>query len=71
VVQLGYEPVRIDILTSIEGFKFQEIWKNRKIGYYGRQKVNFMGWKELRESKKRANRDSDRVDLEKLLKRRK
>ncbi|HOJ39964.1 MAG TPA: hypothetical protein PK644_05820, partial [bacterium] len=41
IIQLGYEPVRIDLITSLSGLPFGQIWKNRKRGPYGRQKVNF------------------------------
>lgn len=71
IVQLGYEPVRIDILTSIKGFKFKELWKNRKIGKYGNRKISFIGFDELIKIKKEANRPQDLADLDKLTKRRK
>lgn len=71
IIQLGYEPVRIDILTSIKGFKFEELWKNKKIGSYGNQKAFFIGLEELIKVKKEANRPQDLVDLEKLAKRKK
>jgi hypothetical protein len=29
IIQLGYEPVRIDIITSIKDLKFTDIWKSR------------------------------------------
>lgn len=69
IIQLGVEPVRIDILTSIEGLNFHDIWENKKTGDYGNQKVFFMGRDELIKSKKKANRDSDKIDIGKLLKR--
>lgn len=71
IIQLGYEPVRIDILTSLEGFKFKDIWKDKASGMYGKEKVFFIGWDELIKSKKKARRPQDLVDLEKLLNRRK
>lgn len=70
IVQLGVEPVRIDILTSIEGVSFKDIWENKKTGDYGKQKVFFMGRDELIKSKKKADRDSDKIDIGRLLKRR-
>ncbi len=42
IIQLGYEPVRIDIITSIEGLDFADIWKNRVQSPYGNQTVNFL-----------------------------
>lgn len=67
VIQLGYEPVRIDVLTSIEGLEFKDVWKNKEKGMYGRVKVFFMGWHELKKSKEIAQRSQDQIDLEKLL----
>jgi len=67
VVQLGYEPVRIDILTSISGLNFKNIWKNRKKGTYGSQKAYFIGLNELIKAKQLSNRKQDMVDLDILL----
>lgn len=69
IIQLGYEPLRIDILTSIEGFSFSQIWKGRTKAKFGRITAFFMGRKELIESKKKAKRSIDKIDLEKLNKR--
>ena len=66
IIQLGYEPVRIDILTSISGFTFQKIWKNKKSGSYGRQKVYFIGLEDLMKSKRKSKRKQDQVDLDLL-----
>jgi hypothetical protein len=69
IIQLGYDPVRIDLLTTIEGLRFEDMWKNKKAGRYGKQKVFFMGFEDLIESKRRAGRDIDLIDLKKLIKR--
>lgn len=68
IIQLGYEPVRVDIVTSIDGCTFEEIWKNRKAGFYGKQKVFFIGIKELIKNKKVTGRRQDEADLEVLKK---
>ncbi|MBD3414429.1 MAG: hypothetical protein GF421_08370 [Candidatus Aminicenantes bacterium] len=60
IFQLGYEPVRIDPLTKIEGFRFQEAWTNRVIGDYGSEKVNFIGLDDLIENKKISGRRSEK-----------
>ena len=67
IVQLGYEPVRVDLITSIEGVSFKEVWKNKKIVNYGKKKVFFIGKKELIKAKKASNRELDKLDLEALL----
>lgn len=66
IVQLGYEPVRIDIITSISGLDFDKIWKNRSSGRFGNIDVFFIGLNEFIESKKKADRLQDRADLELL-----
>ena len=68
IVQLGYEPVRIDILTSIKGISFKKIWDNRKKGTYGEQKINFVSLKDLIKIKNISKRKQDIADLE-ILKR--
>ena len=67
IIQLGYEPVRIDIITSIEGLDFTDIWKSRIQGPYGKQTVNFIDRQNLIRSKKLSNRAQDKADLELLL----
>jgi len=65
-IQLGYEPIRIDLITSIKGCTFDEIWQNKKLEQYGKQKVYVIGLEELVKSKKSSNRPQDRSDLEAL-----
>jgi len=64
IVQLGYEPIRVDIITSIPGVSFQQVWENRIIGQYGKEEVFFIGLNELIESKEQAGRTQDMADLE-------
>jgi hypothetical protein len=66
VIQLGVAPLRIDILTSIKGMDFQELWNNRVIGNYGNIEVNFISKKDLIRSKKKSGRKQDLADIEKL-----
>jgi hypothetical protein len=66
IIQLGYEPVRIDIITSIKGLEFADIWKSRIQGPYGKQTINFIDRKNLIRSKKISNRAQDNADLKLL-----
>lgn len=66
IVQLGQEPIRIDLITSIPGCTFEEIWENKKIGKYGSEDVYFIGFKELIKNKKVSGRYQDLADIEKL-----
>jgi len=64
IIQLGYEPVRIDLLMEIEGLDFDEIWRGREAGFYGDVKVYYIGLKELIKAKSLSKRKIDKVDLE-------
>jgi hypothetical protein len=68
VIQLGYEPMRIDLLTSIEGCAFANVWKHKKQGRFGRTEVFFIGLNELIKNKKALGRKQDQADLEFLSK---
>lgn len=68
VIQLGYEPIRVDILTSVDGCDFQEIWKNKEIGAYGKQKVHYIGLEELIKNKRITARPQDKMDVKQLIK---
>ena len=67
IIQLGYEPVRIDIITSIKGLEFADIWKGRIQGPYGKQTVSYIDRQNLIRSKNLTNRAQDKADLELLL----
>jgi len=67
IIQLGYEPVRIDIMTSIKGLDFNKVWRERVTGSYGRQTVNYIDRQNLIESKKLSDRIQDKADLELLI----
>jgi hypothetical protein len=68
IIQLGYEPVRIDLITSIRGIDFQQIWENRVTGQFGKQQVFLIGMDDLITSKKISHRRQDQADLEMLQK---
>lgn len=62
-IQLGYEPVRIDLITSIEGCAFPQVWKGKVRGSFGPLTVNYIGRADLIKNKRAADRDRDREDL--------
>ena len=67
IIQLGYEPLRVDLMTSVEGCSFGRAWKNRIKGIFGSEGVYFIGLDELIEVKKRSSRLQDQADLVFLL----
>lgn len=68
IIQLGYEPLRIDLITSIPSCSFNQIWKNKKKAVYGNTKVFFIGINELIKSKQKTGRKVDKLDAEILKK---
>ena len=67
IIQLGYEPVRIDLLTSVEGCSFACAWKNKARGKFGSENVFFIGLEDLIKLKKKSPRLQDKADLALLL----
>ncbi|OGR57460.1 MAG: hypothetical protein A3I11_06105 [Elusimicrobia bacterium RIFCSPLOWO2_02_FULL_39_32] len=67
IYQIGVEPVRIDILLDIAGIPFRKAWKNKISTKYGKTSVHVLGLPELIKAKKFSHRDTDLVDLKKLL----
>ncbi|MBI3320371.1 MAG: hypothetical protein HYZ89_07300 [Candidatus Omnitrophica bacterium] len=65
-IQLGYEPVRVDLITSLAGFTFEQVWRHRAVGNYGKVRAFFIGRDELIRNKELSGRRQDQADLEKL-----
>ncbi len=63
VVQLGYPPSRVDLITSIAGVTFDEAWVGRMSGRYGSTKVDYIGRAALIRAKRAAGRPQDEMDL--------
>ncbi|MGD8778965.1 MAG: hypothetical protein PVH88_08385 [Ignavibacteria bacterium] len=67
VVQLGYSPMRIDIITSISGVDFKDAYKSRVIHKFGSSSAFFLSKEDLIKNKKAAGRKKDLADLEILV----
>ncbi len=66
VIQLGFPPVRIDIVTSISGVDWQTAAKGKIAGKYGDIEVFFIGKEEFIANKKSSGRLKDLADIESL-----
>lgn len=66
VIQLGYPPLRIDLLTEIDGVHFDECLKNKLVVDVDDLKVNFISYNDLIQNKKASNRYKDLDDIENL-----
>jgi hypothetical protein len=64
VIQLGYPPVRIDLLTVLDGLTAKEIWSSRREGPFGGHTVYYLGKAAFIKNKRAAGRKKDLVDLD-------
>ncbi|MFA6150467.1 MAG: nucleotidyltransferase [Chitinophagaceae bacterium] len=68
VLMIGREPLRIDLLTSISGVTFDEVYDNSKIYKDGDVEIRCIHINELMRNKEASGRLKDLADLEKLKK---
>src|SRR5688572_10089960 len=66
VVQLGYPPLRIDILTSVSGINFSESYQKKEITIIDDVNVPYLDLDSLKKNKSSTNRKKDLGDLENL-----
>jgi hypothetical protein len=65
-IRMGTPPLRIEILTSIDGVKFDECYKNSNIVTLDDIKINFISLADLKKNKEASARLQDLADLENL-----
>ena len=63
VIQLGYEPLRIDILNDIDGVEFSQAIKDKHIFQHGNIEIPFIGIRDFIKNKKAVGRKQDIEDL--------
>jgi hypothetical protein len=66
IIQLGYPPFRIDILTSIDGVAFDQAWEKKMVVELNGMNVPFIGRDDLITNKKAAGRPQDIADVSRL-----
>ncbi len=65
-IRMGVLPLRIEILTSIDGVKFSECYKNKQNIMIDDIEINFISLEDLKKNKKVSGRYRDLDDLEHL-----
>lgn len=68
VIQLGYEPYRIDILVSLEGMIFEQCFEQRSVANFEGTSLNYLNIDDLIKAKLNAARPQDLADADKLQK---
>jgi hypothetical protein len=66
IFQVGVEPVRIDVLTVIDGVQFDEAWSERINSKFADQPVNVISRAHLIKNKLTSARAQDLADVERL-----
>ena len=69
VVEIGREPIKIQVLTGIDGVTFEECFKEKKDFLIDGLSLPFIGRGCLLKNKKASPRAKDKIDFEELLKR--
>lgn len=63
IFQIGVAPVRIDLITDIDGVNFAEAWAGRFETTYADQPVGVLSRQHLIQNKLAVGRDQDLVDV--------
>jgi hypothetical protein len=66
IIQLGYPPARIDLLTTLEAVDFVQCYNSRVVVTIEDVEVNFIDLENLKKNKRAAGRHQDLADLEQL-----
>jgi hypothetical protein len=64
--QIGMDPVRIDILTTVSGLRFSEAWDNRVTTDFGGVPAPVLSRRDLIAAKLASGRPQDRKDARRL-----
>ena len=65
-VRMGSPPLRIEIITSIDGVEFAECYKNKNVVTIDDIEIDFISLEDLKKNKKASGRYQDLADLENL-----
>lgn len=66
IVQMGVPPVRIDLITVLDGLNAEEVWSGKVEGTLGEHRVFFVGKDAYIKNKRAVGRQKDLGDLEML-----
>ncbi len=68
VTQIGYPPLRIDILNTIDGVKFEDAYPNKLIIDVDGIEIKYIGLREFIVNKTASGRSQDIADLKEIKK---
>lgn len=62
-IEIGSEPRKIQVLTGIDGVKFEQAWQNRVEVNMNGMNLQFIGKADLIANKRAVGRPKDQIDL--------
>jgi hypothetical protein len=65
-VHFGREPLRIDILNSIDGVNFEECYSNKQTMIFEGTPIYYIHFDDLKKNKLSSGRTKDKADIEEL-----
>jgi predicted nucleotidyltransferase len=66
ITQIGYPPLRIDILNSIDGVGFKQAYENRRVVDMEGLKAPFIGKEDFIKNKRATGRAQDLTDIKSI-----
>ena len=66
IIQIGYPPLRIDLLSDIDGVSFDDCYENKIRADHEGFVYNIISYDDLIRNKKASNRSKDKGDIENL-----
>jgi predicted nucleotidyltransferase len=66
IIRMGFEPMRLELFTSIPGIEFSPCYERRVLVKIGRMQVPFIGLEDLKINKRASGRPKDLQDMEEL-----
>jgi hypothetical protein len=66
IFQIGVPPVRIDVITEIDGVEFSEAWRDRVLTRFSGEPAAVLSREHLISNKKASGRLQDLADVERL-----
>ena len=66
IIQIGIKPVRIDVITGIDGVSIGEIWATRVAGLFAGRNVYYISFDCLLKNKRATGREKDKLDAASL-----
>ena len=66
MIEIGREPIKIQVLTGIDGVSFERCRNDRIVLNVSGSEIPFIGFDSLLANKAASPRSKDRIDLEEL-----